>query len=233
MKIYAATQAGTTHLTNEDRITINGCVLVDGKLELTCLDDNLTVSISDGVGGESGGADASSFVSSKIAECEISEQELYKINKQLITYGKKLGSPTMATTIAALKISETKKCTVFWSGNSRVYVSSMGFLRRVTRDDTVSAETNCGTQKMDKNTPITACMGGSNEDLFKLKCETNDIITNSLYLLTSDGVHDYIPADMIEDIVLNGKPEKACMSLIQAALSNGSRDDMSVLLIVL
>lgn len=54
----------------------------------------------------------------------------------------------------------------------------------------------------------------------------------TLAILTSDGIHEYVDIDTIEDII-NGEEtfEEKCRMIIQKALDNGSEDDMSAVII--
>lgn len=51
-------------------------------------------------------------------------------------------------------------------------------------------------------------------------------------ILTSDGIHEYVDLDTIEDII-NGEEtfEEKCGMIVQKALDNGSEDDLSVIII--
>ena len=50
-------------------------------------------------------------------------------------------------------------------------------------------------------------------------------------MLTSDGIHDYLSADDLEDVIDEyGISLQACEKLIELARSNGSMDDASVIL---
>ena len=50
-------------------------------------------------------------------------------------------------------------------------------------------------------------------------------------ILSSDGIHDYLSVDEIEDIIDdNGISIIACKKMIEAARQNGSTDDASVII---
>ena len=54
----------------------------------------------------------------------------------------------------------------------------------------------------------------------------------TLAVLTSDGIHEYVNLDTIEDII-NGEEnlEEKCSMIVQKAIDNGSEDDVSVVII--
>ena len=49
--------------------------------------------------------------------------------------------------------------------------------------------------------------------------------------MTSDGIHDYISIDLMEDIIAeNGITALACEAMISAARDAGSKDDISIVI---
>ncbi len=232
IKIFAVSQAGSMHDCNEDRAMINGTVLHVGNIEQWCDTSELTVAVYDGVGGEKGGAVASSFAARRLAAqpADVSEKALEEINADLIFFAGERELPTMATTLACARI-EDDKAEVYFAGNSRVYALRCGFLQQISRDDTVAAATSNGDKITDITTPITACMGGGDKSLFKLKKEV--IEKPKMLLLTTDGIHDHLADKDLEEIVLNSKPNEVSKLLIEKACENGSRDDKTAVLVML
>lgn len=231
--IYAVSQAGSMHACNEDRAIINGSVLHSGEVEQWCESSELTCAVFDGVGGEKGGAAASSFCACRLAArpSDVSEKAFEEINDDLISFADESDSHNMATTIACVMI-DNGKATVYFAGNSRVYALRCGFLQQISRDDTVAASASSfGDKITDTTTPITSCMGGGDKELFQLKTEVMDILP-PMFLLTSDGVHDHIVNRELEEIILNNKPEDVCNLLIKKATENGSSDDKTVVLVI-
>ena len=50
-------------------------------------------------------------------------------------------------------------------------------------------------------------------------------------MMTSDGIHDYISIDLMEDIIAeNGITVLACEAMISAARDAGSNDDISIVI---
>ena len=84
-------------------------------------------------------------------------------------------------------------------------------------------------ESFDKKNEIIACFGGGTSILFKAKVFAADIA--SPIMLTSDGIHDYLSADDLEDIIDEyGVSLQACEKMIEAARRNGSTDDASVII---
>ena len=88
----------------------------------------------------------------------------------------------------------------------------------------------------DRRNEITACFGGGNLALINSLAfeESNDALSNARRIvLTSDGVHEYVSIDEMEDILNdeNISPLQACEEIINIAKTNGSSDDKSIVII--
>lgn len=112
---------------------------------------------------------------------------------------------------------------LFHIGNSRVY----------TLDDTTIKTRQISEQdieQLNRKNEITSCFGGGNKNLFNIKYQKLARLNSSL-MITSDGVHDYITVDQIEDIIADyGINLITCKKLVENARKNGSQDDISVVL---
>ena len=143
----------------------------------------------------------------------------------------------MATTLSGFALSGEKAC-LFSIGNTRVYSLRSGkYLKLLTNDDTtlnyllatgsISAE---DAATFERKNEITACFGGGSPHLFKIKCR--ELSTPfSPFMITSDGIHDYISVDVMENILAeNGVSAATCKVMISAARAAGSKDDVSIVL---
>lgn len=143
----------------------------------------------------------------------------------------------MATTLSGVSICQDNNY-LFSIGNTRVYLlQSRKYLKQLTTDDTtlnyllatgqLSAE---DAETFERKNEITACFGGGSARLFKNKFSKIDPLTSPL-MITSDGIHDYISIDEMEDIIAeHGLTVTACEALVSAARAGGSHDDISVVL---
>lgn len=233
MKIYAATKKGVQKTQNEDRIALNNEVIAAGTYEYECAEG--FVAIADGVGGNKAGAAASQFVADELGKCSHSIEDLTEINRRLIAFSqtdKALAG--MATTLALVEFTEDS-AKITYVGNTRIYAVVNGkYLKQLTRDDT-TLEYLLATGQLDvmtaesfnRKNEITACFGAGNPALLKLK--QIDISGQDILILTSDGIHDYVSLDEMEDIYCAADDKmKFCKKLIEQAVENGSVDDMSV-----
>ena len=196
------------------------------------------IAIADGVGGNNAGAVASHFVAVRLSNEDTVDLELLsQINTDLIALsGSSPLYSKMATTLSGVQFAN-ESTQVFHVGNTRVYTLQSGkYLKQLTADDTtlnylitsgqLSVEE---AERFDKKNEIIACFGGGTPALFKAKLSFDDIA--SPLVLTSDGIHDYLSADDLEDVIDEyGISLQACEKLIEQARRNGSTDDASVIM---
>lgn len=237
MKVYAVTNPGPHKSENEDRIIVGKSILANGRFfgEI----DTGFLAIADGVGGNNAGAVASSFVATNLCDVKDATQEVFShINEELVKLSvQQADYDGMATTLTGIHFGAD--CVrLFNVGNSRVYLlQSRKYLKQLTTDDTtlnyllstgqLSAE---DAENFDRKNEITACFGGGKKELLKLKLSCIERPTSPV-MITSDGIHDYLSIDQMEDIIAeNGISEKACLVMVEEARKAGSVDDISILL---
>jgi protein phosphatase len=232
MRILAYTEKGPQKAQNEDRAICGDRVLEGGFAEAR----GSLFAVADGVGGRNAGAVASEFVAQQLLQVgKLTPEALAGINSGLLAMsrGETAG---MATTLAGMCLEE-KAATLFSVGNCRVYLLQGSYLKQVTVDDTLVQHllatgqlTQDQARDFDRKNQITACFGGGDPALFKLKC-TKVPLPGGAVIITSDGIHDHLTLDEMEDILREkGLSEDACRSLVQAARANGSRDDATAVI---
>lgn len=237
MKIIAITQKGSNKAENEDRIIIGKSIVAEGNFatEVT----NGCIAIADGVGGHLAGGVASHFVANHLAMSKnITVELLAGINTELLELAKsKEEYNGMAATLSGIELSQDH-LRLFSIGNTRIYtIQSRKYLKQLTTDDTtLNYLLATGQLKQEeaesfsRKNEITACFGGRTRDLFKIKLSIIEPL-NSPILITSDGIHDYISIDKMEDIIEEwGLSFASCEKMIAAARNSGSTDDISILL---
>jgi protein phosphatase len=120
-------------------------------------------------------------------------------------------------------------------GDSRIYRLRQGRLRQLTTDDTWTAEMLRDgdiTQEELSQSPfknvLTQALGGGFERIhtgMELGHEEDT------YLISSDGLHDMVPDEEIQDIVATEPISKVCRVLTERALARGGRDNVTVIVI--
>lgn len=237
MKIFAVTQKGPNKAENEDRIIVGNSVLVDGAAVFEM--EYGLLAIADGVGGCNAGAVASQFVAERICNLsDITPEAMEKINRDLLLQSEQNPEQAgMATTLSGVLLSDSK-AQLFSVGNARVYMVCGGkYLKQLTIDDTTlqyllssGQLSEKEVEVFDRKNEITACFGGGNSNLFRIKVQELAPIAAPV-LITSDGIHDTLSIDEMEEILAEfGISEKTCEVMIASARAQGSCDDASILL---
>ena len=231
------------HSENEDRILINGNIISDGFFE-TESTEKTTICVADGVGGNNAGAVASSFVCENLKNAvSIDKNSLFDINTQLLEKSNSDANlKGMATTLSGIYI-DNSTANIFHIGNTRLYVFQGSYIKQITEDHT-SVNWLVKTGKLskkeaetyDRRNEITACFGGGNPALINSLVfeERNEALSNSKRMvLTSDGVHEYVSIDELEDVLNNDslEPQSMCNEILNIAKANGSTDDKSIIII--
>lgn len=237
MNVIAVTQKGLNKTENEDRIIVGKTIVADGTLISEI--ENGIIAVADGVGGHNAGAIASHFVANKLCYLqEISAERLKTINYELIKISETTdGQQGMATTLSGICCVRDKTL-LFSIGNTRVYLLQSGkYLKQLTTDDTTLNYLLATGQlsladavNFERKNEITACFGGGSADLFKVKVNYIDQLVAPI-MITSDGIHDYLSVDQMEDIVEEyGLSKECCIEMIQTARNYGSLDDASIII---
>lgn len=237
MNVIAVTQKGPDKKENEDRIIIGKSIIANGTLH-TEIEEGV-LAVADGVGGNNAGSVASHFVANSLCNVrEISVEQMQEVNNELIELSELSEElKGMATTLSGVNLLDCKS-QLFNVGNSRVYLlQTRKYLKQLTTDDTtlnyllatgrLSLEE---AENFERKNEITACFGGGSRNLFKIKLSNIDSFASPI-MITSDGIHDYLTVDDMEDIIEEfGLSVEMCQELINVARENGSLDDASIIL---
>lgn len=237
--IYVMTQAGHGKDISEDTVLV-GNEIYSNVTATVEVPENGLICVADGVGGNNAGEEASAFVLNALSDYQWTDddamkEKLTEINHQLITASQE--DPrlaNMATTLSGvcLRDGEIK---IIHLGNTRVYSMQGHYLKQLTSDHTVynwlkSLGRTEEAEACNKN-EITSCFGGGDEKLME-KLHIQSVNETNTLLLTSDGIHEYVSIDDLEDILNSDIPVcDKCDAIREAALIAGSSDDMTAVLI--
>jgi len=254
MIAYAYVKKGLHHDEGvcEDTVVL-GNQLVKGGFVKVDLGEHFIVGVSDGVGGVSAGDIASGI--SALALSQLNAEEIARIdvieaideaNEKVYEIGETV--PSMKDMAATFTVfgNVLDGQFIFQLGNSRMYeIVNWGMgptLVQLTRDHNrlndfiakgVDTEEIIGTREAEV---LTTYMG-MRRDIFENAKDINTDHSTSestqRIFITSDGIHDHIPADELsEAFFANGKPEEILRNIADLALERGSRDDISIILLV-
>ena len=234
--ISVMTKAGNGKVHSEDAVLCGHRIIVNETLACN-VSLNSFIAVADGVGGRLAGEIASSYVLTELAKCSPVElyEQLMAINNQLISISN--DSPAMegmATTLSGIYIANENSFLVH-IGNTRIYAMQGRYLKQLTNDHTMYAwlistgrfedAENCNRNE------IINCFGGGNNKLIDRLC-ISKIANYKTMLLTSDGIHEYVSIDDLEDILNNDCDDiSKCQLIIDKAIAVGSKDDLTVVLV--
>jgi PPM family protein phosphatase len=205
----------------------------------------LMIAIADGVGGNVGGAVASSLVvnwlaplasGSAVPEAEDPVRVVASANERIrAAYTERPRLRTMATTLTALHV-DADGVALLHIGDSRGYLLAGGELTQVSTDHTlVQALIDAGSltpaeaRVHPQRSAVYAAMHGADDDVAALDVIRLDARPGDRLMVCSDGLSDVVPADLLRDLLSSsGTPAQAAVALRDAALAGPPTDNITV-----
>lgn len=226
-----------------DDTALVGQEIINNSTYVYEADSLIGLAVADGVGGNKGGKEASLFVADSLtklhfaSETELKER-LLELNSSLINYASKIAEKEkMATTLTYLGFCG-EDFYLAHIGNTRLYTTRGKYLKQITEDHTtyqwlIKTGQTEAAESCNRN-EITACLGGGNVRLADELSVRKVFAENKpkCIVLTSDGVHEYVEPDELEDELQKGTDDLAIVeSIIRIAEESGSMDDKTVMII--
>lgn len=255
----ARSDKGKIRSNNEDNFYFNGIHLnKENRDERNYYSESPSGSdfiygVFDGMGGEALGEEASLIVAetvkkyhSKIIKDQAlnNDETLLRIveeaNAKICDKMVETGERRIGTTFAAVSVQEDI-AKVYNVGDSRVYLFRDKKLKQVSVDDTTAQRlVNMGVLSKEKakthedRHKLTQHLGIFKDEMIVEPHISNEIEIKKgdVFLLCSDGLTDMVEDDKISEILLKAKNcEIAARKLIDAALNNGGRDNVTVVML--
>ena len=227
---HAITNVGTVRSVNED-----AC--------LDSPDEGLWV-VADGMGGHAAGDVASQMITESLARVthptsmsdfiETVEAEILGVNERLLALSKnELDNQTIGSTIVCL-LAHGPHCAILWAGDSRAYRLRNGDLTMLMQEHTQAEELieqgliepeeaeshptfNILTRAVGAQSPLYIDV-----DLFQVE-------KGDRFLLCSDGLNKAVSDEEIAEELSSQTLEVSVERLVQRALDQGSRDNVTVI----
>jgi protein phosphatase len=237
--VGAHTEAGNVRDRNEDLVH-------HGRLEPDEPgDDTFVLAVADGMGGYERGDVASRMAIDALIErlrtldtqdsSLILKQAYRRANDLIYEGGVSQGEDNMMGTTLVAGLVRGNDLTIANVGDSRAYLLRAGALTQVTEDHSLIAEqvrmgvlTREEARSSQHRNIITRALGHRERvdvDVFELTMLPEDRL-----LLTTDGVHDFIDEEDMQEIVTEFPPDEATAELAERALANGSTDNVTALI---
>lgn len=260
-EIYARTEIGLIRSSNEDHILVGRFIKNYGDMQIFfkknddfLYEHGLLFAVADGIGGELGGAIASSqalwtlerafYPTKKVGEIQRAQvaliEALRQANDALLQKGTEQPElARMGCTLAGICLTP-QSFLIFNSGDSRVYRYRHPYLKLLTEDDTVAqiAMRNgkmslAEAQRSEQRHRLTNFLGYTH-----FSCKMSDYLTfreQDILLICSDGLHDLLDEKEIQNILENKGTSLPMMGqqLTKLAIKKGGYDNISLILIQL
>jgi len=234
IEYYAVSHIGKCRKVNQDNLVCDGQYLncenngTEGILRgKVSAEETKLFGIFDGMGGEECGEVAAYLAAQTAARLTFTgevERELseycQKVNRKICRYIKKKGLSSMGTT-AAMLLFGRKRITLCNIGDSKVYLLSKNCLQQISYDHVSVAPAG-------QKPPLTQNLGIPEEELvISPYFATGEYQKGNIYLICSDGLTDMVETAQIAEILQGSDREAAIKQLLQEALDNGGKDNVS------
>lgn len=242
------THQGKVRENNEDNFYWNGRIRANVNenqvfYKGTESDGPILAAVCDGMGGEAQGELASLIAVQKLRPCSVKlvhETALASIreaNAEICNEIEKNNGKRMGTTLAALYIEDDKAvcCNV---GDSRVYWMRGGKFEQLSVDHsrvqqliTMGLITKEEARTHKSRHVVTQYLGIFEEEMVLEPAFTKEICLKDgdIFLLCSDGLTDMVTDEEIAEILKSGGPEEQTNKLVDRALEQGGRDNITVI----
>jgi len=225
LRIGAATDTGRVRRSNED----DYLVIAPEDPTIT-LQRGRLLAIADGMGGVTGGAEASRTAVRSLA-CEFLAANGGDPSELMArgfaracrsVYEQSRQNPSlrgMGTTLTAINIVR-ERLVLGHIGDSRCYLLRAGKLRQITEDHAVR----------DGDNRLTRCVGGG-RDSEQADVSVHELRAEDRLLLATDGLWEVVTADDVRRALLAPRPQAAAESLVATANRNGGPDNATALVL--
>ena len=229
IRIIWLTDTGRVRKTNQDAVIVG----------------NGLAGVADGMGGHNAGEVASGALRDGLLEetrgqtpdRETLEKAIQHMNLQLFNKQEKDATLTgMGTTLTVLWVSKSDMI-IAQVGDSRAYLIRNGKMTQMTEDHSMVADlvrrgmlTEEEASVHPMRNYITRAVGTDEEldvDIYTEKREAGD-----RWLICSDGLYGMMSRNILERLASIEDPEEAAEQLMQTALENGGRDNISMVLMM-
>ena len=199
------------------------------------------VIVADGMGGHPGGDMASRVAVEAVERAVVEEaagltEAILFAHRAVIDCGRNAGTPGLGTTCVAARL-RPDVLEFAWVGDSRIYCLHADGLERLSRDHSyVQSLVDAGVlsaeaaERHPERNVLTQCLGGFGDETPDVGHRTVPAAPGDRVLLCTDGLTGELDDARIES-VLTDEPmdQQAAWALVDAALAEGGRDNVTVI----
>lgn len=188
--------------------------------------------VFDGMGGEYNGEIASFLAAKRAASFEVCSENpaddllmlCRNANSDICQYAAENGIPSMGTT-AAMLLFEKDRIYLCNIGDSKIFRCSKDGLEQISED-------HLGIAAFGRKPPLSQNLGIPEDEMMIEPYTTSGFYNpGDKYLICSDGLTDLVSSAKIRSILRAHPPQAAASALIEEALSNGGKDNVTVIVI--
>lgn len=198
--------------------------------------------VADGLGGHASGEVASRMAIAILEEVaargllegrpfRVLERAFQRANDALCVYNRE-HHLNAATTLSVAIVNDSGGCWIGTVGDSRTYLITPSTVWH-TRDQSyvqslVDARVLSPAEAMrhPKKNILTQALGLTSQVEIDLDEQE---VGEAVLVLSSDGLHDFVPEGTIQDIAIASEPDMACQELIDTAKDAASTDNITVI----
>ena len=199
--------------------------------------------VADGMGGYTAGDVASGMIVETLGALEPQlrlsdfveqiEDCLVTVNRELRDYAAKKETNTIGSTVASL-VANDRHAVCMWAGDSRIYRYRRGELEQVSQDHALVeelVEKGVLTRQQAAAHPqanlVTRAVGAT--DALFVDIEIVELEPDDVFVLCSDGLDKEVAEPEIAAAVESHQGGSLSNTLVELALSRGSRDNVTVI----
>lgn len=202
------------------------------------------LAVADGVGGHAAGEVASATIIDALAplgDCEPGYDLVGRLHEAVAAGNAAIAERVaedprlqgMSTTLTAILFGGSRYC-LLNIGDSRTYLLRDGALEQLTRDDSYVqllvdeghiTQEAAGTHPQ-RNLVLQALTG---EEVMEPAMTVHEARAGDRFLLCSDGLSDVVDRATIADALRDGEPDESVKRLIELALANRTRDNVTAI----
>ena len=200
--------------------------------------------VADGMGGHAFGDVASNKVTESLASVAAPQDMaqfvaaasdcIARVNHELRAEAAARSVAVMGSTVVIL-LACGPELACLWAGDSRIYLYRQGRLQQLTRDHSQAEQLRSGGIAADGAVPapganlITRAVGAA--DALELALATLEARDGDMFLLCSDGLSNAVDEPAIVEALASGDCARAAQALLEQALANGGRDNVTVVVV--
>lgn len=238
IEYFYTSSTGRCRKTNQDNFFCNGDRMRydsqgtggirSGK---TSSEEGPVFCVFDGMGGEEWGEMAAYLAAKEMEKTTFSQgmekgfyDFCFSANRRICEKTREQGISSMGTTAAMMRFTaaESGLCNI---GDSKIFLLSDGALVQLSYD-------HVGIAVFGKKPPLTQNLGIPEEEMrIEPYVAIGDHRSGDIYLLCSDGLTDMVSLDRIQRILEDNPGKQAAQRLLDEALENGGRDNITFILL--